>query len=209
VVVIPSRASGSRLRNALAVIVLAGSFFGGVALLLEVAADISLYAVPVSVAVIAALLLWVLEPKVSTRFRAIVPDRRRVGTAVAWAVRALGAFGTLIVFWAVILQIPTGVFAAITLASGLLFLGGLLVALSESGPPHNRRERRRRLGGFVLIVLGMTFGGSFGVSLLFDFPYQTGIRRIIMWTLFGPIYFLGLPVFILGLWLLGILRRRA
>lgn len=209
VVVIPNPASGSRIRNALGVFVLVASFFSGCALLAEALADITLYAVPVSFAVIAALLFWVIEPKISTRLRAIFPDRRSVYVSVAWAVRVLGTYGALVVYLFVMFQLPVAIFAAITLASGLLSLGGLLVLLTRFGPPANRRERLRRLSGITLVVLGMmmTFGGSFGVSLLFDL-HETGIRGVIRDVLFGPVYYLGLLVFLLGLWLLGVISRR-
>lgn len=209
VVVLPNRASGSPVRNALGVFVLAASFLSGCALLLEAVANITLYAVPVSVAAIAALLFWVIEPKISTRLRAIFPNWRTVGVSVAWVVRTLGTFGALIAATFVFLEIPLSIRAAITLASGLLFLGGLLAALARFGPPAHRRQQLRRLSGIALVVLGMTmtFGGSFGVSFLFD-PYEIGTRRVIRDVLFGPVYALGLPVFLLGLWLLGIMRRR-
>jgi hypothetical protein len=105
-------------------------------------------------------------------------------------------------------RLSVGLFAAITLASGLLFLGGLLVILGlSSGPPAYRGERLRRWSGITLVVLGMamTFMGSFGVSLLFGFTPRpaTGTGEVIVFILFGPVYYLGLPVFLLGLWLLG------
>lgn len=188
---IPTQASSSRLRSALGGIVLTASFFVVCALLLEATAQITMSAVPVSVVVIATLLFWVIEPKLSARLRMIVPNRRTVGASLAWAVRVLGTLGALIVFGAVMLQIPVSIFAAITLASGLLFLGGLLVTLSEAGPPTNHGEQRRRQLGTALIVLGMlmTFSGSFGVSFLFDL-HETGTRRIIREVLFGPVFYL-------------------
>ncbi len=184
-------------------------YLSGCALLVELLATITLYAVPVSGAAIAVLLFWIIEPKISTRLLAIFPDGRRLGASVAWVVRAFGSIGALAAYSFVMWQISVGFSAAITLASGLWFLGSLLAALSWSGPPANRRDRRRRLIGITLVVLGMmmAFGGSFGVSILFDLR-ETGTRGAVRDVLFGPVYFLGLPVFLLGLWLLGVIRRR-
>ena len=88
-------------------------------------------------------------------------------------------------------------------------VGGLFAALNRLGPSADRRQQLQRLSGFVLVLLGMmmTFAGSYGVSFLFD-PYETGTRQVIRSALFGLVYALGLPVFLVGLWLLGLLRRR-
>lgn len=205
IVVLPNQASGSRLLNALGVFILATSFIGGAALLLEAVAGITLYAVPLSVAAIVALLFWVIEPKITTRLRTIFPDWRRV----ARLVRVLGIFGALVVTTFVFLGIPVGIRAVITLVFGLLALGGLLAGLIRLGSPANRRQQLRQLSGIAAVVLGMamTFGGSFGVSLLFNI-YETGTRQVIRDILFGPVYYLGLPVFLFGLWLLQGVRRR-
>jgi hypothetical protein len=204
-VVVPDRASGSRLRDALIVLALTASYLSFCLLLLELVVDVSLYAVPVSAVAIAALLFLVIEPKITTRLLTIFPDRR----TVARVVRTLGSIGALVVFSFVMMQLPIGIFAAVTLASGLMFLGGLFAALRRAGAPASRRQQLKRLGGIALLALGMTmaFGGSFGVALLFD-PYDTGTRGVIRDVLFGPVYALGLPVSLLGLWLLGAIRRR-
>jgi hypothetical protein len=209
-VAIPNRASGSRIYNGIGVFFLAGGFLGCCALLAEMLADITLYAVPVSAVVIVVLLFLVIEPKVSTRLRAIFPNRRMVQASLAWVVRGLGGYGALVVYFFILFQLPVAIFAAVTLASGLLFLSGLLTTIRQSAPPADRRGRLRRWGGFTLVVLGMMmiFGGSFGVLLLFDFPYVTGTSAAIMYILFGPVYSLGWPVCFLGLWLLGVLRKR-
>ena len=87
-------------------------------------------------------------------------------------------------------------------------VGGLFAALNRLGPSADRRQQLQRLSGFVLVLLGMMiFAGSYGVSFLFD-SYETGTRQVIRSALFGPVYALGLPVFLVGLWLLGLLRRR-
>ena len=164
----------------------------------------TLYAVPVSTVAIAILLLLVIEPKITTRLRTVFPALR----TVAWAVRTFGAYGAVVVAMFVFLELPVGIRAAITIASGLLFLGGLFAALNRLGPSADRRQQLQRLSGFVLVLLGMmTFAGSYGVSFLFD-SYETGTRQVIRSALFGPVYALGLPVFLVGLWLLGLLRRR-
>ncbi len=204
VIAIPNRASSSLTRNVLGVFVLSASFISGCALLLETVADMTLYAVPVSTVAIAALLLLVIEPKITTRLRTVFPALR----TVAWAVRTFGAYGAVVVATFVFLELPVGIRAAITIASGLLFLGGLFAALNRLGPSADRRQQLQRLSGFVLVLLGMmmTFAGSYGVSFLFD-PYETGTRQVIRSALFGPVYALGLPVFLVDLWLLGLLRR--
>ena len=208
---IPNERSGSRIRNALGVFVLVAGFLIFCALLAETLLNWTLYAIPASAVAVIALLWWVIEPKITVRLRPLLPDRRTVQASLAWAVRGLGSYGALVVYLFVMFQVPVALFAATTLGGGLLFLSGILTSLRRLPPPADRKERMRRWGGFTLVVLGMAmiFGGSFGVSLLFNFPDEIEPRRvIIMWILFGPVYSLGWPICLLGLWLLGLFRRR-
>ena len=46
------------------------------------------------------------------------------GAWVAWAVRALGIYAATLVYVYFMTRLSVGLFAAITLALGLLFLGG-------------------------------------------------------------------------------------
>jgi hypothetical protein len=209
-IAVPKQASSSPIRNALGVFVLFAGFLGFCALLAEALAGVTLYAVPVSGIVVVALLWWVIEPKITPRLRPLLPDRQTVQALLSWAVRLVGFCGAAAVYGLVLWHMPVAVSAVITGASGLLFLGGLLAIVRQLGPPTSRRQRLQRLSGFAFVVLGMimTYGGSYGADLLVDFPYETGTRGVIMYILFGPVFALGPLVFILGLYLLYVSRRR-
>ena len=207
----PQRVSGSPIRDILTAVIGLVGFFSFCALRVEVLADVTLFAIPVSGIASVALLWWVVEPKITPHLRPLLPDRRTGQSLIAWAVRTVGIIFALPAYWLGISKLPVADVAVFVLASGLVFLSGLLSTIRQQlGQSASHRERRRGWGGFVLVALGMAmiYTGTFGVLFLFEFPYETGTRGFIMLILFGPVYSLGWPICFLGFWLLGFFRRR-
>ena len=207
----PKGASGSPIRDILAAVIGLAGFFSFCALIAETLVDVKLFALPVSGIVSIALLWWVVEPKITPRLRPLLPDRQTGQFLLTWAVRVVGIFFALFAYWLGLTTLPVAILGVFILASGLVFLRGLLSTLRQQiGPSATRRERLRGWGGFALVTLGMAmiYTGSFGILFLFNFPNETGTRRVVMSVLFGPVYYLGWPICFLGLWLVRALRTR-
>lgn len=210
-IALPRDAPGRRVRNLVEAIVLVGGYVAACALsslsLVRVteATGASPYVTLPALLALFALLFLVVEPKLTSRLAVAYPALLvRERAALRVFVRLVGSLVVGLAAAAVTLSVPVGPRSAFALAAGLLFLSGLLAGLGKLGPPTDRAEAWRRRLGIALVVIGMimTFSGSFGVSFLYGSAVEA-MKTTLGSLLFGPLYYLGLPVFLLGMWLLN------